>query len=47
MDLVKGQPYFFIGAAVGLDIDEIMSIAISAAILTGTDIAIGFLRLSL
>ena len=38
IDLV-GQPRFFVGAAIGL--------AISGAILTGMDIAIGFSGLSL
>ena len=46
MDLA-GQPRFFVGAAVGLGISRAMGLAINGAVLTGTDIAVGFSRLSL
>ena len=41
------QPHFFIRAAIGLVIIKMIGLAISRAILTGTDVAIGFSKLFL
>ena len=41
------QPHFFVGAVMGLGISGAVSLAIGGAVLIGTDIAIGFSRLSL
>ena len=40
-------PHFFDEAAVGFAIGRAIGLAISGAVLTGTNIAIGFSRLSL
>ena len=42
-----GRPCFFIRAAVGLAIGRVVDLSIGGAILTRTDIAVGFFRLSL
>ena len=44
---LRGQPHFFIGAAMSLGISRVISLAISRAVLMGTDVAIGFFELSL
>ena len=44
---LAGQPRFFVRAAVGLAISKAMGLAISEAILTKTNITIGFSGLSL
>ena len=41
------RPRFFVEAAVGLAISEVVGLAIDKAILIGTDVAIGFFGLSL
>ena len=46
MDLAS-QPQLFVRAIMGLGIDEMVGLAIGGAILTGTNIAIGFSELSL
>ena len=46
MDLID-RPRFFVGAAMGLAISGIVSLAIDRAILTGADITVGFFGLSL
>ena len=46
VDLV-GWLYFFIEAAVDLDIGKAIGLAIGGAILMGTDVAINFFRLFL
>ena len=44
---LAGQPHFFIEVAVGFAISGTVGLVIGEAILTGTDIAIGFFGLSL
>ena len=44
---LAGQPHFFIRAAVSLDINGVVSLAIIRAVLIRTNIAIGFFGLSL
>ena len=41
------RPRFFVGATMGLAINEAVGLAIGKAILTGRNIAVGFSRLSL
>ena len=45
--VLVGRPRFFVGAAVSLAIGGAVGLAIGGAVLTGTDVAIGFSRLSL
>ena len=45
--VLASQPRFFIGAAVGLAIGGAMGLAIGRAVLTETDVAVGFSELSL
>ena len=45
--VLASQPHFFVGAAMGLTIGEVMGLAIDKTVLTGTDVAVGFSRLSL
>ena len=47
MVVLASRPHFFVGAAVGLVIGRTMDLAIGGAVLTGTDIAVGFSGLSL
>ena len=44
---LASQPHFFIRAVVNLDISRIIGLAIGRAISTGSDITIGFSKLSL
>ena len=46
MDLA-GQPRFYVGAAMGLDIDRIVGLAINKVVSTEMDVVIGFFELSL
>ena len=45
--VLAGWPRFFIGAAMGLTIGGAMGLAIGGAVLMGTNVAVGFSRLSL
>ena len=47
MVVLAGQSYFFVRAAVGLAISGVVGLAIGGAVLTGTDVTIGFSGLSL
>ena len=44
---LAGRPRFFIGAAMGLGIGGVVGLAVGGAVLTGTDVAVGFFELSL
>ena len=44
---LAGRPYFFVSAAVGLSISEVMDLAIGGDILIGTNVTISFSGLSL
>ena len=44
---LAGQPYFFVGAIMGLSISRAVGLAIGGVVSTGTDVAVGFSRLSL
>ena len=44
---LTGRPRFFVGAIVGLVIDGAVSLAIGAAVLTETNVIVGFFRLFL
>ena len=44
---LTGQSRFFVGAAVGLGISKAVGLAIGGAVLTKTDVVVGFSRLSL
>ena len=45
--ILASQPRFFVRTAVGLAINGMMGLAIGEAILTGTNVAIGFFGLFL